>query len=106
MTARVTVVAVPLDRTIRLGSMEIRGREYAVVRLGGDEGFEGVAIGYTRGLPVGGIRLESLLEIARRDLEAKRAGLPLWRLLGGDKARVPILAVGGYFIEQRTVEDV
>jgi L-alanine-DL-glutamate epimerase-like enolase superfamily enzyme len=112
-------VAVPLERPIRLGQLEIREREYVVLRLRDSDGLEGAAIGYTRGLPVAEalagvgvdhpgaqVRALSLIEIARWDLEAKRAALPLWRLLGGTDPLVPILAVGGYFLDQRPLEDV
>ena len=36
----------------------------------------------------------SALDIALRDLKAKRAGMPLWRLLGGNDPRVPCYAGG------------
>jgi L-alanine-DL-glutamate epimerase-like enolase superfamily enzyme len=52
------------------------------------------------------VRAVSLIDVALWDLAARRAGLPLWRLLGGVESRVPVLAVGGYFMNQRTVEDV
>lgn len=57
---------------------------------------------------VGGalVRALSLVDIALRDAVARRAGLPLWRLLGGARARVPLLAVGGYFLDQRPLGDV
>jgi L-alanine-DL-glutamate epimerase-like enolase superfamily enzyme len=51
-------------------------------------------------------RALSLIDIALRDALARRAGLPLWRLLGGARARVPLLAVGGYFLDQRPFADV
>ena len=53
-----------------------------------------------------GTRAISLIEIALWDIEAKLAEQPLWRHLGGHEARVPILAVGGYFLDERTIEDV
>lgn len=106
MRSEIALVAIPLERPIRLGDTEIREREYVVLRLIADDGLEGAAIGYTRGLPFGGIRADSLREIAQWDLEAKHAGVPLWRLLGGTEPRVPVLAVGGYFMDQRRIEDV
>jgi L-alanine-DL-glutamate epimerase-like enolase superfamily enzyme len=51
-------------------------------------------------------RALSLIDIALRDAQARLAGLPLWRLLGGARARVPVLAVGGYFAEERGLDDV
>jgi L-alanine-DL-glutamate epimerase-like enolase superfamily enzyme len=114
----VTLVAIPLDRPITLRSTTIREREYVVLRLRTESGLEGAAIGYTRGYPVaaqvaqllgggeGSVRAASLVDVAQWDLRAKREGVPLWRLLGGAKPRVPVLAVAGYFIEQRGVDDV
>jgi L-alanine-DL-glutamate epimerase-like enolase superfamily enzyme len=136
----IVIVAIPLERTIRLGSFVTSEREIAALRLRTASGLAGVALGYTRGLPLadalmalapgmlGGdaaqrvatiaqvadgsriespqVRARSLVEIALWDIEAKRAGKPLWRLLGGSAGRVPILAVGGYFLDQRTLADV
>jgi L-alanine-DL-glutamate epimerase-like enolase superfamily enzyme len=42
------------------------------------------------------MRALSLVDIALWDVKAQRAGLPLWRLLGGADARVPTLMVAGY----------
>jgi L-alanine-DL-glutamate epimerase-like enolase superfamily enzyme len=117
-SAVVSLVGVPLERPITLRETTIREREYVVLQLRSADGLEGVAMGYTRGTPLahdvaelleggdGSVRARSLLDVAQWDLRAKRAGLPLWRLLGGAKPRVPVLAVCGYFIEQRTVDDV
>ncbi len=137
--ADVALVAIPLERTIRLGPVVIDEREFAALRLRTRSGVEGVALGYTRGLPLAeallelatrvvghdaslradvidtlagaalgpvGTRALSLVEIALWDIEAKTAQQPLWRHLGGGSGRVPILAVGGYFLDQRTIEDV
>ena len=137
--ADVALVAIPLGRTIRLGAVVISEREFAALRLRTSSGVEGVALGYTRGLPLAdallelatrvvgqdaslradvieglaeeaigsaGTRALSLVEIALWDIEAKTAEQPLWRLLGGHNGRVPILAVGGYFIDERTITDV
>jgi L-alanine-DL-glutamate epimerase-like enolase superfamily enzyme len=60
----------------------------------------------TRPVESAQVRGQSLVEIALWDIEAKRTGQPLWRLLGGVRARVPILAVGGYFLEERSLGDV
>jgi len=122
VAAEVMLVAVPLERPITLSRGTIVEREYVVLRVRTESGLEGAAIGYTRGLPLrerlnevllgadsvegADVRAASLVDIALWDVEARRAELPLWRLLGGAKPRVPILAVGGYFLEQRTVEDV
>jgi L-alanine-DL-glutamate epimerase-like enolase superfamily enzyme len=42
------------------------------------------------------VRALSLVDIALWDVMAQRARLPLWRLLGGARERVPLLAVAGY----------
>jgi L-alanine-DL-glutamate epimerase-like enolase superfamily enzyme len=42
------------------------------------------------------IRAIGLVDIAFRDAQARLAGLPLWRMLGGARNRVPVVAVGGY----------
>jgi L-alanine-DL-glutamate epimerase-like enolase superfamily enzyme len=52
------------------------------------------------------LRAASLVEIALWDVRAQAAGVPLWRLLGGQRDRVTLLAVGGYFPDRRSVEDV
>lgn len=134
MTADVVVCSVPLPRPIRLGAMEIQAREYCVLRLTTESGIVGTALGYTRGLPVADalerasatvvgldigdaeatepesgaveIRARGLVEIALLDARARSAKQPLWRLLGGERARVPLLAVGGYFMDARSLEDV
>jgi L-alanine-DL-glutamate epimerase-like enolase superfamily enzyme len=137
VAADVALVAIPLERTIRLGPVVIDEREFAALRLRASTGVEGFAVGYTRGLPLAdallelahdvvggdaagrvetvarlapagpaGTRALSLIEIALWDIEAKTAGQPLWRYLGAASGRVPILAVGGYFSDQRTVADI
>jgi L-alanine-DL-glutamate epimerase-like enolase superfamily enzyme len=39
------------------------------------------------------------IDIALWDIKGKAAGLPLWRLLGGDRREVPAYASGGYYEE-------
>ena len=46
-------------------------------------------------------RAVSLLDIALADADARRAGQPLWRLLGGARARAPIMVVAGYHAAER-----
>jgi L-alanine-DL-glutamate epimerase-like enolase superfamily enzyme len=55
----------------------------------------------TRGTSAGGrsgtvVRALSLVDIALWDIKAQRAGLPLWRLLGGLRGSVPVMVVGLY----------
>jgi len=45
------------------------------------------------------LRAISALDIALWDLAGKRAGLPLYRLLGGFQSDVPAYASGGYYME-------
>jgi L-alanine-DL-glutamate epimerase-like enolase superfamily enzyme len=51
-------------------------------------------------------RAASLIEIALWDAKGRRLGTPVWRLLGGARAEVPVLLVGGYLTADTTPEDV
>ena len=55
---------------------------------------------YYTNLPMGQrgvfMRALSAVDIALWDLKAKFAGMPLWKLLGGFRDRVPALVAGGY----------
>jgi L-alanine-DL-glutamate epimerase-like enolase superfamily enzyme len=51
-------------------------------------------------------RAVSLVEIALWDVKGKRLQAPLWRLLGGARAEVPVLLVGGYLTADTTPEAV
>jgi L-alanine-DL-glutamate epimerase-like enolase superfamily enzyme len=51
-------------------------------------------------------RAVSLLDIALFDASARRLGQPLWRLVGGARSRVPLMAVGGYHAVERGVDAV
>lgn len=52
------------------------------------------------------VRAFSLIDIALWDVLARSAGLPLWRLLGGSRSRVPLIAVGGYFSDIRPQAEI
>lgn len=65
---------------------------------------------YAASIPYGqrgiSMRALSLLDVALWDLRARRAGLPLWRLLGGARGSVPVSVGGGYYREQREPDDI
>lgn len=51
-------------------------------------------------------RALSLVDIAMADALARHAGLPLWRMLGGARSHVPVMAVAGYRAMERGVDEV
>jgi L-alanine-DL-glutamate epimerase-like enolase superfamily enzyme len=65
---------------------------------------------YYRNLPMGqrGIfmRALSVVDIALWDIKAKTAGMPLWKLLGGFRERVPAMVAGGYVGPNVTAADL
>lgn len=61
---------------------------------------EGLLVGRRGAL----LRAISALDIALWDLAGKRAGLPLYRLLGGYQAEVPAYASGGYYAKGKGTE--
>lgn len=50
--ARIAECGIPLPKILRLGPVEIRTRDYVLIRLETDEGICGEAIGYPRGTPL------------------------------------------------------
>jgi L-alanine-DL-glutamate epimerase-like enolase superfamily enzyme len=52
------------------------------------------------------VRAISLFDIALTDLAAKSLELPLFRLLGGGRTRIPALAVAGYYLNERSIASV
>lgn len=46
------------------------------------------------------------IDIALWDLRGKMAGMPLWRLLGGYRRRVPAYATGGFYAEGKGVREL
>ncbi len=65
---------------------------------------------YRATIPAGRVgiamRALSLVDIALWDIKAQRAGLPLWRLLGGYQPELPVSMVAGYLTEGTTPEEV
>ena len=64
---------------------------------------------YYRNLPMGQrgmfMRALSAVDIALWDLKGQAAGLPVWKLLGGARERVPVSVAGGYPASDRTLAD-
>jgi L-alanine-DL-glutamate epimerase-like enolase superfamily enzyme len=56
----------------------------------------------------GGIVIAAIsgIDIALWDLRGKMAGMPLWRLLGGYRQRVPAYATGGFYSEDKGVKEL
>ena len=52
------------------------------------------------------LRALSAVDVAAWDLQARRAGLPLWRLLGGSPEPLPAYASGGYYRDGDPLENV
>lgn len=52
------------------------------------------------------LRAMSLFDIAMSDLVAKCLQQPLFRVLGGLRESVPVMAVAGYFLNERSISDV
>ena len=62
--------------------------------------------GYKHGR--GGILIAAMsgIDIALWDLRGKLAGLPIWRLLGGYRQRVPAYATGGFYAEGKGIREL
>jgi L-alanine-DL-glutamate epimerase-like enolase superfamily enzyme len=132
---------IALPYILRLGPVEIRTRDYVLLRMETDEGIFGEAVGYPRGTPLfdtlssmarrllgkdarmrrqamfalefsnvparaGLTRGLSLLDIAFWDIAAKLAGQPLFQMLGGLRTESYVTVVAGYYVDQRSIEDV
>lgn len=56
----------------------------------------------------GGIVIAAIsgIDIALWDLRGKQAGMPLWKLLGGYRNRVPAYATGGFYAEGKGVREL
>src|SRR5947199_2743837 len=133
--------AIPLPKVLRLGPIEIRTRDYILIRIETTSGIFGEAIGYPRGTPLfetvvsmarrligrdASMRREltvglewsnvpgraaltrglSLLDIALWDISTKHARQPLFKMLGGFRSEAETTVVAGYYVDQRSIEDV
>ena len=56
----------------------------------------------------GGVVIAAMsgIDIALWDLRGKMCGMPLWRLLGGYRRRVPAYATGGFYAERKGVREL
>jgi L-alanine-DL-glutamate epimerase-like enolase superfamily enzyme len=56
----------------------------------------------------GGIVIAAIsgIDIALWDLRGKQTGLPLWKLLGGYRSRVPAYATGGFYAEGKGIGEL
>ena len=56
----------------------------------------------------GGIVIAAIsgIDIALWDLRGKAAGMPVWRLLGGYRKRVPAYATGGFYAEGKGIKEL
>jgi L-alanine-DL-glutamate epimerase-like enolase superfamily enzyme len=85
--AKITECCIPLPKILRLGPVEIRTRDYVVVRLETDEGVYGEAIGYPRGTPL----IETVTNMARRVL-GKNADMRRQVMFNLEQSNVPARA--------------
>lgn len=115
----------PVERSFDLGGTLLTERDYLIVRLATADGCEGVAYCLGRGGSFGSavqavaaelfaasapehrddpttaeVRVRSLVDICMWDIEARRAGVPVWSMLAAGPApeTVPVLMVEGYAI--------
>jgi L-alanine-DL-glutamate epimerase-like enolase superfamily enzyme len=138
---KVAECKLPLPKPIRLGPVEVRTRDFVVVRIVTESGLVGDALGYPRGTAlfesvkrmagwvlgkdtvnrrsithdflqnfVNGVptyvKAASLVDIALWDIAGKEVRQPVFRMLGAIRSEVPVMVVAGYYLDQRTVEDV
>ena len=52
------------------------------------------------------MKAASLIDIALWDIAAKQVRQPVFRMLGALRSKVPVMVVAGYYLDQRTIEDI
>jgi L-alanine-DL-glutamate epimerase-like enolase superfamily enzyme len=52
------------------------------------------------------MRALSVVDIALWDIKGRAAGLPIWRLIGGHRTRMPVLMAGGYVAADQDLESL
>jgi L-alanine-DL-glutamate epimerase-like enolase superfamily enzyme len=119
------VCVLPVERPFDVGGTLLTERDYLIVRLAAVDGCEGVAYCLGRGGSFGSavqavaaelfaapgpvpredptsaeVRVRSLVDICMWDIDARRAGVPVWSMLatGPPPETVPVLLVEGYAI--------
>lgn len=91
----------PIPAVLQTLAPEILGRDARMVRS--------IVVGIRQAhAPAWGamVRAVSLVDIALWDIAAKAARLPLFKLLGAYRDSVPLMAVAGYYLDRRSVEEV
>lgn len=81
---KIAECCIPLPKILRLGPIEIRTRDYVVMRLETEDGVCGEAIGYPRGTPL----FETLTNMAQRVL-GKDADMRRQVMFGLEQANAP-----------------
>ena len=95
--------ALPLAAAVRTALAPLLvGADSALIAAAWDRCYRATAPGGRTGILMRGL---SLVDIALWDIKAKRAGLPLWAMLGGHRREVPVLVVGGYPRPDRSVAE-
>jgi L-alanine-DL-glutamate epimerase-like enolase superfamily enzyme len=93
----------PIAATVRDALRpQLVGMDSALTAAGWERGFRA-----TPGARTGVVmRAVSLVDVALWDIKGKRAGFPIWTMLGGFRREVPVLLVGGYPRADRSPADV
>jgi L-alanine-DL-glutamate epimerase-like enolase superfamily enzyme len=91
----------PIPAALQTLAPEILGRDARMIRS--------IVVGIRQShAPAWGafVRAVSLVDVALWDIAARAARLPLFKLLGGYRDTIPVMAVAGYYLDRRSVEDV